>query len=169
MLALMQDKPYAFFGHSLGGRLALLLAQTCIANAMAPPLQLIVSATTSQNEVKHAHILRFTRDALIDFLCQSGLISNAVGNDRQLMDFYLPIIRADLLLASEIILPRATQLPIPLAFFHGDDDPWVDSQDLADWRSLATGGFHAEKFTGGHMFLHQQRNAVINAIHRLLA
>ncbi|HEJ7891059.1 TPA: thioesterase [Serratia liquefaciens] len=164
-LAPLQDKPCVFFGHSLGGRLALATALS----ARLPPIGLIVSACSTPYAAKHGHLLRLTRSALIETLHESGQTAAITDENADLLDAYLPLIRADLLLASQLIFPRETHLPIPLAVFYGEDDLWVDRQDLADWRLLAGGEVHERRFPGRHLFLNEQRNAVIEALHTLLA
>ncbi len=160
-----QDKPLILFGHSLGGRLALAVALML----PQPPLQLIISSCSSPYRARHEHLLRMSRNALLDALLASGGISDTLRNERVLLDFYLPIIRADLLLSSQLTFPQSTCYQAPLAVFQGNRDNWTDEQDLADWRQIASGEFQQHSFEGGHIYLEEQCDSVIARLHRLLA
>uniref|UniRef100_UPI0036DD78EC hypothetical protein n=1 Tax=Photorhabdus sp. RM322S TaxID=3342825 RepID=UPI0036DD78EC len=62
----------------------------------------------------------------------NGGISDTLRNESVLLDFYLPIIRADLLLSAQLLFPQSTSYQAPLAVFQGNRDNWIDEQDLAD-------------------------------------
>ena len=83
-LAPLQDKPCVFFGHSLGGRLALATALS----ARLPPIGLIVSACSTPYAAKHGHLLRLTRSALIETLHESGQTAAITDENADLLDAY---------------------------------------------------------------------------------
>ncbi|WP_228287530.1 thioesterase II family protein [Serratia ureilytica] len=161
----LQDKPLIFFGHSLGGRVALALATAL----PQPPLQLIISASSSPFLARHSSLLRMPRAALLNALCAGeGLDASLIG-DSALLDYYLPLIRADLMLSSQLLFPAQPGYRAPLAMFYGENDELIDRQDLLDWRRIAQGDFQQRTFAGGHMYITTQRDAVIAGIHQLLA
>lgn len=159
-LELLPNKPYILFGHSLGGRLALAVAL----KVSTHPLQLIVSGCTTPYLARHCHLLRVTRDSMVDELIKTGMVDSADFNDANLFDYYLPVIRADMYLANQLVFPRETYCSFPLFYYFGEDDPWLNQQDVDDWALLADGQFEKMKFPGGHMFIHQQKRGVIDAL-----
>ncbi|BFO07582.1 thioesterase II family protein [Serratia rubidaea] len=161
----LQDKPLIFFGHSLGGRVALALAMAL----PQPPLQLIISASSSPFLARHSQLLRMPRAALLNALCAGEGLDESLIGDSALVDYYLPLIRADLLLSSQLLFPVQPGYHAPLAMFYGENDELIDRQDLLDWRRLAQGDFQQRAFAGGHMYIATQRDAVIAGIHQLLA
>ncbi|MEX0633374.1 hypothetical protein M8494_20265 [Serratia ureilytica] len=64
--------------------------------------------------------------------------------DSALADYYLPLIRADLLLSSQL-LSCAAGLPRPAGMFYGENDELIDRQDLLDWRRIAQRRFSAAR------------------------
>ena len=161
-LVLIQDKPCIYLGHSLGGRLALAVAL----QSSLPPAQLIVSGCTTPYTARHHHLLRLTRSTMVEALRESGAIHSAIYSNADLLDFYLPLIRADLHLANQLVFPMETRCSSPVLFLHGEDDRWVDQQDARDWERLACGRFQQQNFPGDHMFIYQHRKSVIDAIQR---
>ncbi|EIT1092933.1 TPA: alpha/beta fold hydrolase [Serratia marcescens] len=161
----LQDKPLIFFGHSLGGRVALALAMAL----PQPPLQLIISACSSPFLARHSQLLRMPRAALLNALCAGEGLDESLIGDSALVDYYLPLIRADLLLSSQLLFPAQPGYHAPLAMFYGENDELIDRQDLLDWRRIAQGDFQQRTFAGGHMYITTQREAVIAGVHQLLA
>ncbi|HEJ7025851.1 TPA: thioesterase [Serratia marcescens] len=161
----LQDKPLIFFGHSLGGRVALALAMAL----PQPPLQLIISACSSPFLARHSQLLRMPRAALLNALCAGEGLDESLIGDSALVDYYLPLIRADLLLSSQLLFPAQPGYHAPLAMFYGENDKLIDRQDLLDWRRIAQGDFQQRTFAGGHMYITTQREAVIAGVHQLLA
>ncbi|WP_111779000.1 thioesterase II family protein [Pectobacterium parvum] len=161
-MRLIQDKPCIYLGHSLGGRLALAVTL----QSSQPPAQLIVSGCTTPYAARHHHLLRLTRSSMIEVLRESGAIHAAVYSNADLLDFYFPLLRADLYLANQLVFPMETRCSSPVLFLSGEDDCWVEQQDVSDWERLACGHFQQQNFPGDHMFIYQHRESVIRAIQR---
>lgn len=157
-LELLPNKPCIFFGHSLGGRLA--LAVSLIISK--PPIQLIVSGCTTPYLTRHNHFLRLTRNLMIDELIKSGMVNFSTFSDSDLLDYYLPLIRADMYLANQLVFSRETYCYFPILFYFGEDDPWLNEEDVEDWKRLTDGKFEQIKLPGNHMFIYQKKEKVID-------
>ncbi|EGH46705.1 thioesterase [Pseudomonas syringae pv. pisi str. 1704B] len=102
------DKPYALFGHSLGGLLAFELAHALRERGLPAPLALFASATAGPVRRDVSEYATAKTDAqLLDRLrTLKGTSENVIAN-QELMQLTLPILRADFLLCGSFVVWQA--------------------------------------------------------------
>jgi surfactin synthase thioesterase subunit len=171
LAALMQgaaDLPFAFFGHSLGGRIAYELARRLEETGRPAPRQVIVSgcrapATAQRGPLMHAMTSPDLRRRLEEM---QGVPEEILGNDR-LMTLLEPMLRADLELA-EIWTSSPVPISCPVAALCGAQDRIDPPDAMRPWSRATAGRFVYAEFDGGHFFIHDNRTAVLAAVARLL-
>jgi surfactin synthase thioesterase subunit len=148
------DGPYALFGHSFGAVVAFELAHRLSA-AVGPPAALIVSG---RNSPRTPHVLPPLYNAppkeLLSGLRELEGDLPAVEDSPELLDLFLPPLRADLRMTETYRRPAALPtLSCPVHVFAGDLDPVVDGPGLAAWAAETTGPCRVATVRGGHMML----------------
>lgn len=159
------DRPFAFFGHSLGGQLAFQLARELRRRGDPLPSQLIVSAARAPHvsNLRRAFYDR-SREELLDQLKRlSGTPAEVLASD-ELMDLMLPAIRADFEMSETIEWAHEDAFDIPLTAFAGDRDQLVERHEIEPWRTQTTNRFTMNVFHGGHFFINDCRDQVIQQI-----
>lgn len=158
------DRPAAFFGHSMGGAIAYQLAAELTVSQRGPRL-LIVSARPAPHVPptrKPIHAL--SDDAFVIELQKLAGTPAAVLENRELMEFLLPTLRADFELCDTHVCDPGADLDIPLVVFGGLDDETAPRQSLDEWRPYTTGPVTVRMFPGDHFFLQTEQAALLAAI-----
>lgn len=160
------DVPIALFGHSLGSWVAYEIAHRLVA-AGRPPVHLFAAAA------RPPHILRetprFDGDVgLLAYLSDLEGMPIDVVRDRELLELYLPIIRADLELARDYLHPSRAPLPVRTTVLCGSEDSSVPRDTAARWRDLVTEDVALLTMPGSHFFVRHSRDALIATLIRLL-
>jgi surfactin synthase thioesterase subunit len=154
-LAGYMDKPYAIFGHSMGSLLALDLARSLRSAGHPEPSYLFVSGRNATHvQMKHGSIHQMPDDEFLAALAtRYGGLPQEILDTPELLEVYLPILRADLTLLETHRYEALAPLGCPIAAFSGTDDPNVSVEGLRAWGEHTTGLFEAKWFDGGHFYL----------------
>jgi len=105
----------------------------------------------------------------IDVLRGCNGTPEAILNDPLLLDLLLPRIRADGAVFETYHYERELPLDCRIVVFHGVQDGFVDDKSLAAWADETCGGFALYQFDGGHFFIHDEEELVLDHINRELA
>jgi medium-chain acyl-[acyl-carrier-protein] hydrolase len=154
------DLPFIFFGHSLGARVAFALAEKLRSQNRPTPLLLVVSASLPPQKCIARDVSAMSDAEFRGYLEELGGTPPEALADRELMELLLPMLRADFLLASELIAPSGL-LDSAILALGGLEDAEVSRADLEAWRSATRGPFHLQIFPGGHFYLHGAEQAII--------
>lgn len=157
------DRPYALFGHSMGGLLAFELARLQRRRGHPAPAHLFVSASPAPGRC-HESTVHDASDAEVKARLRSfnGTPPEVLDNE-ELMALALPIIRADFAVLETYELVDEPPLDIPLTVFGGIHDRTVQPADLAGWRDHAT-SVQLRMLPAGHFFLDELAPELIRLI-----
>ena len=160
------DRPYALFGHSLGGLLAFELAHALRERGLPEPLALFVSATAgpARRDVSEYAVAK-TDVQLIARLRELNGTPEAVLANPELMQLMLPILRADFLLCGSFTHDQRPPLPLPIHVFGGKQDS-VRAEQLLDWQLDTSRVFSLDLFEGHHFFLVEQEIPLLRCLRR---
>ncbi|MBF0194217.1 MAG: SDR family NAD(P)-dependent oxidoreductase [Magnetococcales bacterium] len=147
------NKPFAFFGHSLGSITALTVTKKLLDRGETTPLRLMVSAHAgpSANHDGSNSIYSLNNEELWASVIDLGLIPVEYTKDRSLQQVILKPLRADYKLV-ENFLYKSHPLPIPITAFGGKDDATVTKKQLEKWQLITSANFSLEMFDGGHFY-----------------
>ena len=146
-------QPYALFGHSMSALLALEWARTIQREDLPAPLCLFVSGRNAPQQIPGHHNLHRIDD--LDLLRElEARYGGASGilDDPELRALYLPILRADLEVVETYAYDPGPPLHCPVRAFAGVDDRSVSTEGLAQWSSVTTRTFAAQRFPGDHFY-----------------
>ena len=90
----------------------------------------------------------------------NGTPAEVLAND-EVMDLFLPMIRADFAITDCYHRGDAAALDVPLTLFTGHDDPEVPEDKLAAWEAFGPSGFARHDFPGDHFFLHTEEERLL--------
>lgn len=162
------DRPYVFFGHSLGSRVAFELICRLTKVGLPLPLHYIPSggrAPHMQFELKNWHELSDAgfKAKLKDLNgTPQILLDNA-----ELMDMLMPLLRADFKIADQY---RAEKFAIscPVTALGGSDDSRVKPHELAAWQELTSERCEVISIEGDHFFVESNSEAVLLVINQVM-
>lgn len=167
---LLAAKPFAFFGHSMGGVLAFELTRELRRRGLPLPSRLFVSASSAPQVADFADPPRHTMpdDELIVELRRLGGTPEEFLEDEELLAILLPTLRADFSLFDTYRYPEGEPLPVPISIFGGLEDFALPEEKLEGWRLQTTERVTMKMFPGDHFFLHSHEPALVREIERLL-
>jgi medium-chain acyl-[acyl-carrier-protein] hydrolase len=149
------DRPFAFFGHSLGALVAFELARYLRQHQGREPFQLFVSGCGGPQARGQAGSFIHTLPAA-EFWQEVRRLNGspaAVLDNEELTELLLPTLRADFALCETYTYAAGPPLTCPVCALGGLGDDTVDRQDLDAWRELTTGAFRLRMLPGDHFFL----------------
>jgi medium-chain acyl-[acyl-carrier-protein] hydrolase len=159
------DRPCAFFGHSMGAKIGFELALRLERHGLVSPKHVFVSAATPHRRRSDAppiHSLPTRR--FLDELRSLNGTPPEVFEDAELLNFVIPVLRADFALdyAAEKVSP--SPIGCPISAFVGSEDPQAKSEHALEWQFYTTSDFRVHMVPGGHFYLHAQRQELLQVI-----
>lgn len=162
----LSDKPFAFFGHSLGGLVAFELTRQLRQHNLPQPQMLFVSACGAPHlPDPNPPIHKLSDPEFIDALKKLNGFPSEILNQPEIMQLLLPTLRADFEAVERY--PHETDvspLPVPIIAFAGVDDARLSQERVEGWALHTDTGFIAQYFPGDHFFINTCREAVITSI-----
>lgn len=149
------SRPFALFGHSLGARLAFEVARSLRRKGTVHlPLHLMVSGGRAPSVPRReAPTFHLPDSDFIEKLSRYEGISQAVLDNRELLEIVTPILRADVKIVETATFTPEPPLNIPITALGGLGDKEVLESDLDEWENHTTQSFRKAMFTGGHFYL----------------
>lgn len=164
------DKPFALFGHSLGGLIAYELAHLLLDSHGLSPIHLLVSSHRAPhlpNTDRKVHDL--PEDELIQEIIRLNGTPQQVLDSPELMKMILPLIRADFQIYEEYVYSSHPKLPCPVTVYGGLGDSCVTCDQLQEWEQHTDAQFSMKMMPGDHFFIHTSERELLNSIYQQLA
>ena len=159
------DRPFAFFGHSMGAAVAFELARELRRRGLAQPCLLAASAARAP-QFRSGHVpppAPSEAEFLQELRRLDGLPADALDNP-DLLAAILPALTADAALYRNYVYAAGAPLSCPIRAYGGVEDPNVRREHLQAWSAQTAASFAVRLFPGGHFFLHAGREAVLDAL-----
>ncbi|QNP69681.1 thioesterase [Streptomyces roseirectus] len=151
------DRPYAFYGHSLGALVAHRFALHLTATGRRPPEAVLVGACPAPHLpsrlLEEASLPGVTDEQLVGLLADDDSVPELLLGRPEWLRATLPTLRADLRLARSLRSVAARPLPCPLWAFAGRDDRMVGVPEVRAWERCTTSRFHFRTMPGAHFFV----------------
>jgi len=147
------DRPYAFFGLSMGAKSSWALTHALRETDAPLPLALYLASAAAPALVEGRTDWDTLSDAeLVAYLTSMEGTPPEVLEHPELLEMLLPTLRADLQLIDTFRFEPHKPLDLPIRAFAGIDDVEGPPTRMAEWRTETTGPFTLDTITGGHFF-----------------
>jgi medium-chain acyl-[acyl-carrier-protein] hydrolase len=157
--------PFQFFGHSMGALISFELTRQLRRQQLPQPTQLFVSSHRAPQLPRRQEPTYAQPDAEFkQSLKKLGGTPEAILHNAELMELFLPILRADFTLCEDYPYKPEAPLDCPIAVFGGLGDKDVPVSDLEEWRQQTTHSFSLQTFPGGHFYLHPNQKQLVQSI-----
>ncbi|WP_394766523.1 thioesterase II family protein [uncultured Paludibaculum sp.] len=157
-------KPYALYGHSMGGLVCFELIRQLSAKGASMPRRLFVSGCYAPHIPDSAPIHMLPDDDFIRELNRFRTVPEEMSGDRELLDLFLPILRADAAVTETYVYAPAPPLNCPITAYIGAEDPVVGRADMEAWRQHTSRDFQTHVFPGDHFFIESSRAEVLSVL-----
>ncbi|OUL18949.1 putative thioesterase [Nostoc sp. T09] len=163
------DIPFAFFGHSMGGLVSFELARLLRKKYGTLPVHLFISGRRApQIPDLEPPIHNLPELAFIEELRQLKGTPPAVLENAELMQLFLPILRADFAVLETYIYTSEPPLECPITVFGGLQDSEVGCDELQAWQEQTKADFNLHMFPGDHFFLHSSQSILLEKLVKYL-
>lgn len=157
--------PYIIYGHSMGAIMGLYIVNKMEAQKDAP-LQFIATGTPGPGIEKAGETPVQKKYTLPDedfknFLKELGGIPEEILTNKELFDFFSPILRADFQVIEEDTQTH-TIIHTPIHAIMGSTEPKV--AHIQNWKTHTTSAFKAQILPGNHFFIYKHPDVLIKTI-----
>lgn len=164
-LHLHLNKPFAFFGHSMGGLVCFEVARLLRKDYKIMPVHLFVSGRRAPHlQPIKPLIHNLPKPDFIEELKHLKGTPLEVLQNHELMELMLPILRADFAVLETYNYTEKPPLNCPIAVFGGLQDSEVSPEELEAWREQTSSEFSLYLFQGDHFFINSERHALLQLI-----
>jgi medium-chain acyl-[acyl-carrier-protein] hydrolase len=163
------DRPFVFFGHSMGGTICFEVARRLLRDGQAGHLKklLISACRPPHRRDEREYIGRLPEKEFIERLKDLDGTPEDFFKVSELMDVFIPILRADFCLAESYVHYETPPLQIPLEIYAGIDDS-ISLDHMAEWRRYTTADFSLTAFGGNHFFINSHRTQLLDVMKNAL-
>ncbi|MCX4800049.1 MULTISPECIES: thioesterase II family protein [unclassified Streptomyces] len=152
-VATKADGPYVLFGHSLGSLLAFEISHRMLERGRPPALLVVAGRNGPGVNPAHPPMHELPDAQLVAMLQRLGGMPDGILRQPELLQMFLPALRADLRLAERYARPGVPALPVPVMAFAGEGDPMTDDLGMLAWKRETTKTCELVFLDGGHFFL----------------
>jgi medium-chain acyl-[acyl-carrier-protein] hydrolase len=165
------DKPFAFFGHSMGALISFELARELRRKRIITPVKVYVSGRVAPH-------LPLTRQPLLYDLPEPEFINALrflngtpaeVLENEMLMRLLMPLLRADFAVNEAYTYTPERPLDCPIFAMGGMRDSEASREQLEGWHAHTTASFELRLFPGDHFYLNSMQQLFFQVLSQDLA
>jgi medium-chain acyl-[acyl-carrier-protein] hydrolase len=164
------DRPFVLYGHSMGALLSFELVRELRRRHNQLPAHLFVSGYRAPQLPPPDPPFSHLPDAeFIERVRQYGGVPDLIAQSEELMEIFLPILRADFEMTETYVYSEDSPLECPITAFGGLSDPKVSRDRILAWGIHTSMRFNTHFFPGGHFFLQDSEPLVLGQINLQLS
>lgn len=163
------DRPFGLFGHSNGALVAFELARRLQTLGCSPEI-VFASAKAAPALIQEPAALHRLSDA--DFIAElrdGGGTPEEFFDSPELIELFLPVLRADFALSETYRYVPGASLDADLVLLSGTSDSCMTAADQAAWAREFGGQVRKHEVAGGHFFVDEQPDHVTAILAREIA
>jgi medium-chain acyl-[acyl-carrier-protein] hydrolase len=159
------DKPFAFFGHSMGALISFELARLLRNEARQRPVHLFVSARRAPHipDLDPPTYNLPDEEFITEIRRLNGTPKEVLEND-ELSRLLLPILRADFSVCQTYDYQIQPPLECGITAYGGTEDVDVTKEHIDAWREHTKGSFAAHMLQGNHFFLQSSQEVLLELL-----
>jgi medium-chain acyl-[acyl-carrier-protein] hydrolase len=159
------DKPFAFFGHSMGGLISFELARLLRRCYHCLPVHLCISGRRApQISNSKCSIYALPEPEFLQELRRLNGTPPAVLESADLMQVFLPILRSDFEILETYCYRFEPPLACPITVLGGLQDSEVSYEELKAWQEQTASKFAVRMLPGDHFFPHSFQSLLLQIL-----
>lgn len=164
------DRPFAFFGHSMGAIISFELARYLRRHNRPQPTRLFISGRSApQLGVKESATYSLPDAEFAEELLRLNGTPREVLEHPELMQLMLPLLRADFEVCQTYQYLPEPPLDCPITAFGGLNDQDVSGEMVGAWREQTSRPFNLWMLPGDHFFVNSAQERILQILSRDLS
>ncbi|GGP78200.1 thioesterase [Saccharothrix coeruleofusca] len=164
-IAGLLDRPYAFFGHSMGATVAFEAVRALTARGLPEPRRLFVSARSAPSESEPVRVDTADDADLLAHVRGLGSAGGAhLDAEPRLRPLVLPSLRADLAVVNSYRYRGGEPVRCPVTAIAGSTDHSVGRREIAAWQRHTTLPVELLELPGGHFYLEESAQRLLSVL-----
>lgn len=169
----VSGKPYALYGHSMGGMMVHLITRKILdAGEIAPPVHLFVSGCagpSSRGRLGRKVLNRYLmpKEQLIEEVKRLDGFPPEMLKDQELIDYIEPIMRADFEVSETYVYEPGEPYDIPLMVITGNKET-LEQEDIKAWQLETRQPVTFKQMPGKHFFINTYPREMMATIARAI-
>ena len=164
------NKPFGFFGHSMGALIAFELARYLRRLGMPLPEKLLLSAHRAPHLPTTGKVLHALPESefIEELRSLNGTPEEIIANS-ELMQLLIPVLRADFKACETYTFRFEPPLNCPISVFGGMEDQNVSRDDLEAWKMHTESSFALHLLPGDHFFIQKNQHMLLKLVAKELS
>lgn len=159
------DKPFAFFGHSMGAMIAFELARHFRRERGLLPAHLFISGRRApQLGLAERDLSSLSEPEFLDSLRELNGTPKEVLEHRELMQLMSGLLRADFAVCQNYDYRYESPLDCPITAYGGLSDREVSRKQLEAWKEQTSALFTIRMLPGDHFFLNSAQGTLLSLL-----
>lgn len=160
---------YALYGHSFGALVVFELTRRLRERGAPLPVHLFVSGRAAPRTADvHPSVHTLPDTELVSWIAELGGTPKAVLAEQELLDLFLPMLRADLQMNETYHYAPGPPLPVPVTVYGGTRDPRANEPQLNGWAENTQHSCTVRMFDGDHFFIGPHARALVTEMTAVL-
>lgn len=161
------SEPYMLFGHSMGGYIVYKLLEEIRKKEFPMPEQVFVSGAKPphiKDKSRKDHLLPY--DEFLDLIKSYGKTPAEFFESKELLEYFLPILRSDFRIASFSIDDESSIVPFDIDFtiFLGDNEGDYTFEEAKEWGIYTKRDIRIHTIKGSHFFIDENPQELLEKI-----
>ena len=150
----LQSTDFHFLGHSFGSLVLFETLRKMRADGLPMPQSVYVSGRKAPSIPYSGKYWSLESDRdFVELLKSKGGIPNELYQNKEFLEIFLPIIRADFKLLEEYQYTIQDPFDLPFHVVNGDVDTSIVEAEIMEWQKESNRPCQFEKISGGHFYL----------------
>ena len=163
------DRPFSFFGHSMGALIAFELTKKLFYKHNLLPKHLFISGHRAPSlDYKRRLLHKMDKEQLIEEIKKMGSISTSGDIDLELLEPFLPTLYSDFKLCETYNYSKGFPLPCPISILWGNNDLIIQKENINLWQLESDRDINYYSFDGDHFYLENNVNQIVNIVNKHL-
>ncbi len=163
------EKPYLLYGHSMGSLLSYLLVRKIIKEGKPRPEHIFLSGCrppSTIEDMKKRHLL--SEQEFYDELKEIGGMPDMILEDKELLKFFTPVLRADFEAIEKYKHVKEAPLDLPITVILGSEEnkAW---ELIDEWKSITREKPEVLRMEGNHFFIYNHYKTIIRVMSNKVA
>ncbi|HLZ63920.1 MAG TPA: alpha/beta fold hydrolase [Ktedonosporobacter sp.] len=158
------DRPFAFFGHSMGALISFELARQLRRTHDRHPVRLCIAAFRAPQLSNPNIKIYYLPSEVFKVVMRADGIPEQILQNEELMEALLPTLRADYELCDTYTYIEESPLACPFSLFGGLEDVRVHAADIEPWGQHSSASSSLTLVPGPHLFLQTAQDLLLAEI-----